>query len=77
MKRLAALFVLLVVATAPLCAKPKVDVRVKINAFFGKRRPSGNLGQTLGNDATFGIIYYLNVTMLSNEALAVAKNNGN
>ncbi len=76
MRRLTVLFTLLVLATAPLGAKPKANIRVKISTFYGKRRPSGDLGSTLGNDSTFGVIYYLNVTVLSDDAQAVAKNGG-
>ena len=63
-------------SAAPLGAKPKLNVRVKVNDYFGKQRPTGNLGMTLGNDSTFATIYYLNVTVLSDDANAVAKNNG-
>jgi hypothetical protein len=70
---------LLLLAASPLCAKPKVDVRVRVNEGIGKNLPQDSLSRTgSSNDGALGAIqvFYLNVTMISNNAEAVAKNNG-
>jgi hypothetical protein len=70
---------LLLLAAAPLWAKPKVDVRIKVNEGIGKNLPQDSLSRTgsaMDAPLNAGQIYYLNVTVLSENADAVAKNNG-
>jgi hypothetical protein len=70
---------LLLLAASPLWAKPKVEVRIKINDEIVKDRPQDSLskGASASMSATlYGQIYFLNVTVLSANAEAVAKNNG-
>ena len=71
---------LLLLAASPLWAKPKVDVRVKVNEGIGTDRPQDSLSKS-GSSASaggmlFGTVYFLNVTVFSDNAQAVAKNNG-
>lgn len=70
---------LLLLAAAPLWAKPKVEVRVKVNDGFGKNQPQDSLSRTGSSyDGALqgGTDYFLNVTVLSDNAEAVANNNG-
>jgi hypothetical protein len=70
---------LLLLAAAPLWAKPKVDVRIKVNEGIGKNLPQDSLsrtGSTMDAPLNAGQVYYLNVIVLSDNADAVAKNNG-
>src|SRR5580692_825450 len=72
-------FALLVLAASPLWAKPKVEVRVKVNEGIGKNLPQDSLSRTGSSmDGSLGgnQVFYLNVTVLSDNAEAVAKNNG-
>jgi hypothetical protein len=72
-------FLLLLLAASPLWAKPKVDVRVKVNDGIGKNRPQDSLskiGGKYGGPIDFQTVFFLNVTVLSDNAEAVAKNNG-
>ncbi len=72
-------WLLLFLLASPLWAKPKVDVRVRVNEGIGKNLPQDSLSRTgasidgalVGNQ-----VFYLNVTVLSDNAEAVAKNNG-
>jgi len=78
MRLLTGLLVLILVAL-PIWAKPKTDVRIKIDDQIIKERPRDSLSR--GGGATmpttlYGSIYFLNVTVLSDNAEAVAKNNG-
>jgi hypothetical protein len=78
MRRLPRLLVLLLVAL-PLWAKPKVEVRVRVNEGIGKNLPQDSLSRTGSSmdGALVGTqIFYLNVTVFSDNAAAVAKNNG-
>ena len=70
---------LLLVAASPLWAKPKIQVRVKVNEGIGKNLPQDSLSRTGSSlDGSLGgtQVFYLNVTVLSDNADAVAKNNG-
>ena len=72
-------FVLLLLAASPLWAKPKVEVRVKVNEGIGKNLPQDSLsrtGSSMGGSLGGNQVFYLNVTVLSDNVEAVAKNNG-
>ena len=70
---------LLLLAAAPLWARPKVAVRVSVNDGFAKKESPDSLSST-HSSYEGGLIpgsdYFLNVTVLSDNADAVAKNNG-
>jgi hypothetical protein len=69
---------LLLCATA-VSAKPKVDVRVTVNDGIGKNLPQDSLsrnGSALSGPLVGAQVFYLNVTVRSDNAEAVAKNNG-
>jgi hypothetical protein len=72
-------FLLALLTVAPLCAKPKVDVRVKVNEGLRKDRAGDSLsksgGTTLGNTFTTGV-WFMNITVMADDSEAVAKNNG-
>src|ERR1700733_3706675 len=63
---------------APLEAKPKVDVRVSVTEEVAKQHASDKLG--MGNASATNLLYstvfYMNVTVLSDNAAAVAQSNG-
>jgi hypothetical protein len=64
---------------AALSAKPKFDVRVRVNEGIGKNLPQDSLSRTGSmNDGALGAVqvYFLNVTVLSDNADAIAQNNG-
>jgi hypothetical protein len=71
-------FLLLVLTVAPLDAKPKVDVRVTVTEEVAKQHASDKLG--MGNASATNLLYstvfYMNVTVLSDNAAAVTKGNG-
>src|SRR5580704_10171632 len=70
---------LLLLAALPLWAKPKVDVRSKANEGDGKNLPQDSLSRTVSSmDAPLkpGQVFYVDVTVLSDNADAVAKNSG-
>lgn len=70
---------LLFLAASPLWAKPKVEVRIKIDDEIVKDRPQDSLSRGGGAaipTTLYGQIYFLNVTVLSDNAEAVSKNNG-
>ena len=70
---------LLFLAASPLSAKPKVDVRVKVDDGVGVDRAKESISRAGGASSTTTIyttVFYLNVTVLSDNAEAVAKNNG-
>jgi len=78
MRALAALFLLLLVAS-PLWAKPKVDVRVKVDDGIGVDRAKDSISRAGGASSATTIyttVFFLNVTVLSDNVDAVAKNNG-
>jgi hypothetical protein len=69
---------LVLLTAAPLCAKPKVDVRVKVNEGIIKNRAGDSLskgGSTPTNTFTV-TVWFLNVTVMADDSEAVAKNNG-
>jgi hypothetical protein len=72
---------LLLIAASPLLAKPKVDVRVRINDRFTREKVQDvlpNEGSSIGNPDSIStaVVYYMNITVISDNAEAVAKNNG-
>jgi hypothetical protein len=70
---------LLLLAASPLWAKPKVDVRVKVDDGVGVDRAKDSLSRVGGASPVTTIyttVFFLNVTVLSDNADAVAKNNG-
>jgi hypothetical protein len=75
-----AIWLLLLLTAAPLWAKPKVDVRVKVNEGIGRDSVRGALSKNGSSnspaDVIFATVYYLNVTVSSDNAEAVAKNDG-
>lgn len=75
---LALLALQLSVSTA-VSAKPKVDVRVKMNEGIAKTPPQDSLSRTgsaMDGALGSGSVYYMNITVLSDNADAVARNNG-
>ena len=72
-------FLLALLTVAPLCAKPKVDVRVKVNEGLRKDRAADSLtkggGATPGNTFTTGV-WFMNITVMADDSEAVAKNGG-
>jgi len=77
--KLVTFFALLLLAAMPIWAKPKIEVRVKVNEGIGKNLPQDSLSRTCSSmDGALGgaQVFYLNVTVLSDNADAVAKNNG-
>jgi hypothetical protein len=62
-----------------LSAKPKVEVRVKVNEAVGKNQPDDSLARS-GNSYEGALpqptVWYMNVTVFSDNADAVARNNG-
>ena len=70
---------LLLVAAAPVLAKPKVAITLTVNDGIGKNVSQDSLSRTGGaiDGALQGTqVFYLNVTVRSDNADAVAKNNG-
>ena len=64
---------------ASLPAKPKVEVRVRVSEGLGKYPPQDSLNKhnsAVAGPLISGEIFYFNVTVLSDNAEAVAKNNG-
>lgn len=62
-----------------LAGKPKVEVQVKVNEGIGKNQPADSLsraGSSYDGKLDLPQIYFLNVTVTSDNAEAVAKNNG-
>lgn len=62
-----------------LSAKPKVEVRVKVNEAVGKNQPDDSLsrsGRSYESPLPQPTIWFMNVTVLSDNAEAVAQNNG-
>jgi hypothetical protein len=62
-----------------IAGKPKVDVQVKVNEGIGKTPPADSLsrtGSSYDGKLDMPSVYYLNVTVTSDNADAVAKNNG-
>jgi len=75
------LFMLLasMLAAAPLCAKPKVNIRIHVSDGIGRDHATDSLtksGATNSANITNQSIFYLNVKVSSEDAAAVAKNHG-
>jgi hypothetical protein len=79
--------ILLLLAASPLWAKPKVPIRVTLKEGMGKDYVQDSLAKNgnpisandiggHGDNVIYGRVFYMNVTVLSNDAAAVAKNNG-
>jgi hypothetical protein len=71
-------FLLILLTAAPLCAKPKVDVHVKVSEGIRKDRAGDSLsksGATPYNTFYVGV-WFMNVTVTADNSEAVAKNNG-
>jgi hypothetical protein len=69
---------LLALAASPVLAKPKIDVKVRVNEGVGKNRQDSLSRTGSPMDGGLGAIteYYLNVIVSSDNAEVVAKNNG-
>ena len=66
-------------ARRPFPAKPKVDIQVTVNDGIGKNLPQDSLsrsGSPLNGALNGRQVFYLNVTVRSDNADAVATNNG-
>lgn len=83
--RLLATFLLPLLALAllfsmpSLAGKPKVNVQVKVNEGIGKNPPADSLsrtGSSYDGSLQSATVFYLNVVVTSDNADAVAKNNG-
>ena len=69
----------LLLSVPSLSAKPKVEITLTVNDGIGKNVPQDSLSRTGGSmDGALGgtQVFYLNVTVHSDDADAVAKNNG-
>jgi hypothetical protein len=67
------------VAAPAFGGKQKMDVQIKVNEGIGKTPPADSLsrnGSSYGAALQSATIYYLNVTVTSENADAVSKNNG-
>lgn len=70
---------LALLAASPLPAKPKTDVRVKINDEVATDHAQDSLSKSAGSSMTttmYQTVFYANITVSSDNAEAVAKNNG-
>jgi hypothetical protein len=66
-------------AASPLLAKPKVGIRVKVIDEIAKDRAQDSLSKSAGSSMSttfYGTVFFLNVTVFSDSAEVVAKNNG-
>ncbi|HWX38473.1 MAG TPA: hypothetical protein VNY09_04475 [Candidatus Sulfotelmatobacter sp.] len=69
----------LTLPASAVLAKPKVDITITVNDGIGKNVPQDSLSRTGSSmDGALGgvQVFYLNVTVHSDNAEAVAKNNG-
>jgi len=69
----------LVFGAPTISAKPKVEVRVKVNETVGKNQPDDSLsrsGISYGGALPQPTVWFMNVTVLSDNAEAVTQNNG-
>jgi hypothetical protein len=69
----------LLLFSSAVLAKPKVDITLTVNDGIGKNAPQDSLSRTGGSmDGALGgvQVFYLNVTLHSDNAEAVAKNSG-
>jgi hypothetical protein len=71
-------FLLALLTALPVYAKPKVEVGVKVNEGISKDQIGDKLsnGKSSPGQMFSTTVWYLNVTVLSNNTEAVAKNNG-
>jgi hypothetical protein len=78
---------MLLLAAPPIFAKPKVAVVVTVKEGMGKDYVQDSLAKSgnpigiddaggQGTNIIYGRVFYINVTVLSNDGAAVAKNNG-
>ena len=70
---------LMLLMTAPTYAKPKIDVKIKVHEGVGRDRAQDSLsksGSSSTENTTYATVFFLNVTVTSDNAEAVAKNNG-
>ncbi len=69
---------LLLLAASPMWAKPKVDVRIRVNDGVGKNQQDSlsRNGSAVGGALAATTVYFLNVSVFSDNAEAVALNNG-
>lgn len=69
----------LLFSSPAVAGKPKVDVTITVNDGIGKNLPQDSLsrnGSSVGGALVGAQVFYLNVTVHSDNAEAVAKNNG-
>jgi hypothetical protein len=69
----------LLLLPSSLSAKPKVEVRVKVNEAVAKNQPADSLsraGRSYDAPLPQPTVWYMNVTVLSDNAEAVAQNKG-
>jgi hypothetical protein len=69
----------LVLGGPALSAKPKVEIRLKVNESVGKNQPPDSLsraGRSYEAPLAQPTVWFMNVTVLSDNAEAVAQNNG-
>jgi hypothetical protein len=60
-------------------AKPKIAVKIKVHEGMGRDRAQDSLsksGSSSGENTAFATVFFMNVTATSDNAEAVAKNNG-
>jgi hypothetical protein len=71
-------FLLVFLTAVPLCAKPKVDVRVKVNEGIRKDRAGDSLAKSGASpyNTFLAEVWFLNVTVTADNSEAVAKGNG-
>jgi hypothetical protein len=71
-------WLLLLLVAGPVWAKPKVDVRIRVNDGVGRDRKDSlsRTGSSYDGALTTGQDYFLNVTVVSDNAEVVAKNSG-
>lgn len=71
--------ILLLFSALPLLAKPKVNVQIKMDDEIERDRPKEGLSRGGGSSiptTIYGSVFFMNVTVLSDNAEAVARNNG-
>lgn len=70
---------LTLLAASPLLAKPKAEVRVKVNEEAARDHAQDSLSKNTGASMSttfYSTVFFANVTVVSDNAEAVAKNNG-
>ncbi len=79
MRAVTGLLLLLLLATSPIWAKPKVEVRIRANEGIGKNQGYDQISKSgMAGDGALpqAQVFFLNVTVFSDNAEAVAKNKG-